>query len=55
MAAKPKYGSDYAQGTDIFGLRANKDNSITYREWAPNAVRASLVGDFSRYRILDKV
>lgn len=24
------------------------DNTITYREWAPNAVSASLVGEFSK-------
>lgn len=35
------------QGAEIFGLNVDKDNNITYREWAPNATQASLVGDFS--------
>ncbi len=40
--------SDAARkGADNFGLRVKDDNSIVYREWAPNAYQASLVGDFS--------
>lgn len=30
------------------GLHMNKDKSISYREWAPNAVQASLIGEFSK-------
>ena len=35
------------QGADIFGFNVDKQNNITYREWAPNAVEAYLIGDFS--------
>lgn len=31
------------------GLHTRDDNSIIYREWAPNAVHAALIGDFSTY------
>lgn len=27
----------------------DNDNNIVYREWAPNAVKASLIGDFSEW------
>lgn len=30
------------------GLHMNKDKSINYREWAPNAAQASLIGEFSK-------
>lgn len=39
----------FSKGADIFGLHINKDNSISYREWAPNAVKASLVGEFNNW------
>lgn len=29
------------------GMHMKDDNSIIYREWAPNAVSASLIGEFS--------
>ena len=29
------------------GLNVQKDNSVVYREWAPNAIEAVLTGDFS--------
>ena len=37
----------FAKGTELFGLNVRDDNSIVYREWAPNAASASLVGDFN--------
>jgi 1,4-alpha-glucan branching enzyme len=37
------------QGAEIFGIRMKEDNSIVYREWAPNAIKASLIGDFSAF------
>ncbi len=37
-----------SQGADIFGLQVKPDGTITYREWAPNALQASLIGDFSK-------
>jgi len=36
------------QGYETFGLIAQPNGDIVYREWAPNAVEASLVGDFSK-------
>lgn len=38
---------DYKQGYERFGLTVNERGDITYREWAPNAVEAHLIGDFS--------
>lgn len=40
--------SSLQKGTELFGLNVRDDNSIVYREWAPNAASASLVGDFSK-------
>ncbi len=37
----------FSKGYNTFGLHLQKDNSISYKEWAPNAVEASLIGDFS--------
>ncbi|CAG7849280.1 1,4-alpha-glucan-branching enzyme; AltName: Full=Glycogen-branching enzyme [Serendipita indica DSM 11827] len=39
----------FTRGYDRFGLNVGHDNSIVYREWAPNAVKASLIGEFTRY------
>ncbi|CAE6434295.1 unnamed protein product [Rhizoctonia solani] len=36
-----------SKGYEKFGLNVQPDNSVTYREWAPNAVEASLIGDFN--------
>jgi 1,4-alpha-glucan branching enzyme len=38
------------QGYEKFGLNVQSNGDITYREWAPNAVEAHLVGDFSPFR-----
>lgn len=38
-----------AKGADIFGLNVDEHNNIIYREWAPNAQQAFLIGDFSRF------
>lgn len=38
----------FSKGYLKFGLNAARDGTITYREWAPNAVTAHLVGDFSQ-------
>lgn len=35
------------QGYELFGLNIQSNGDILYREWAPNAKEASLVGDFS--------
>jgi 1,4-alpha-glucan branching enzyme len=38
----------FSKGSELFGLQVKGDGSIAYREWAPNAVKASLIGDFSK-------
>ena len=35
------------QGAATYGFNVDDQNNITYREWAPNAKQAFLVGDFS--------
>ncbi|KAL7909904.1 hypothetical protein GGI35DRAFT_468940 [Trichoderma velutinum] len=37
----------FSKGTDIFGFNVDEKNNVTYREWAPNAEQAYLVGDFN--------
>lgn len=39
----------FSKGTDIFGFNVKENGDIVYREWAPNAIRAYLIGDFSIY------
>ena len=39
----------FSRGYQRFGFNVNSDNCITYREWAPGAQAAYLVGDFSTY------
>lgn len=36
------------QGTEKFGLNVDSKNNIIYREWAPNAIEAYVVGEFSK-------
>lgn len=35
------------QGADIYGFHVDGNNNVVYREWAPNAQEAFLIGDFS--------
>lgn len=37
----------FSQGNKKFGFNVKSDNSVTYTEWAPNAIEASLIGDFN--------
>ena len=37
----------FTKGYLKFGFNAAPDGSVTYREWAPNAKEAVLIGDFS--------
>lgn len=37
----------FSKGTEKFGFVVHDNGDITYREWAPNALRAYLIGDFS--------
>lgn len=39
----------FTKGHEYYGFNVLENNSVMYREWAPNAVTASLVGDFSEY------
>ena len=37
----------FTKGYLNFGLNVKEDASVVYREWAPNATEAVLIGDFS--------
>lgn len=37
----------FSKGYTRFGLNVDDNDEITYREWAPNAREAFLIGDFS--------
>ncbi|ORY64171.1 family 13 glycoside hydrolase [Pseudomassariella vexata] len=37
----------FSRGTEKFGFNVDKSHNITYREWAPNATEAFLIGDFN--------
>jgi hypothetical protein len=39
----------FTKGYEYFGFHVQKDNSVVYREWAPNATGASLIGEFSKF------
>ncbi|GMF01542.1 unnamed protein product [Ambrosiozyma monospora] len=40
----------FADSYKTLGLHVQKDNSITYKEYAPNAVHATLFGDFNNWQ-----
>lgn len=37
----------FSRGYERYGFIISPDGTITYREWAPNAMRAYLIGDFN--------
>lgn len=37
----------FSRGYEKFGLNVDEKGAITYREWAPNAKEAVVIGDFS--------
>lgn len=39
----------FADSYKYMGIHVNKDNSITYNEYAPNATAACLIGDFNNW------
>ena len=41
----------FSRGSEIFGFIVHDNGDITYREWAPNAMRAYLIGDFSEFSL----
>ncbi|KAL7308829.1 alpha-1,4-glucan branching enzyme [Mucor circinelloides] len=42
---------EFTKGYEYYGFNIQEDNSVMYREWAPNAVTASLVGDFNNWDV----
>ena len=38
----------FSRGFERFGFNAQENGDIIYREWAPNATQAYLIGDFSQ-------
>lgn len=42
---------NFSRGYERFGFNVNQKGDITYREWAPNAIEASLVGDFNNWDV----
>ncbi|CAO3592610.1 unnamed protein product [Absidia cylindrospora] len=42
---------NFTKGYEYYGFNVDKDGSIVYREWAPNAVTASLVGEFNNWDV----
>lgn len=44
----------FANAHNFFGLHRNTDGSWVFREWAPNATGITLIGDFSKWKILKK-
>ena len=38
---------NFSKGVHKFGFNVQENGDIVYREWAPNAMRAYLIGDFS--------
>jgi 1,4-alpha-glucan branching enzyme len=45
----------FTKGYEKFGLVLQKDNSVVYREWAPNVKEAVLTGDFSARSIFSVI
>ncbi|KAB8235785.1 alpha-1,4-glucan branching enzyme [Aspergillus alliaceus] len=41
----------FSKGYERFGLNVQPNGEIVYREWAPNAVEAQLVGDFNNWDV----
>ncbi|KAI8619803.1 glycoside hydrolase superfamily [Chytriomyces sp. MP71] len=39
----------FTRGYERLGFRVRDDNTVSYREWAPNATAAFLVGDFNSW------
>lgn len=44
----------FTKGYLKFGLNVGLNGEVVYREWAPNAREAFLIGDFSEYAVCDR-
>ena len=45
--------SDFASGHEYYGLHPNHQGWV-FREWAPNAAKIYMIGDFSGWQCLEK-
>jgi 1,4-alpha-glucan branching enzyme len=39
---------NFTKGYDVMGFTVKEDGTVVYREWAPNAKEANLIGEFSQ-------
>ncbi|KAG6878581.1 alpha-1,4-glucan branching enzyme [Termitomyces sp. T159_Od127] len=39
----------FTKGYDKFGFNVSRSGEVVYREWAPNAIEANLIGDFNEW------
>ncbi len=44
----------FANAHNFFGLHHTADGGWVFREWAPNATAITLIGDFSKWKIMKK-
>lgn len=40
---------NFTKGYDKFGFHVGSGGEVVYREWAPNAIEANLIGDFNQW------
>ena len=45
----------FSKGYDTYGFNVSSNGDIVYREWAPNAEQAFLIGDFSTFVLRDYI
>lgn len=45
----------FSRGYEQMGFHVHANGNITYTEWAPNALRAYVIGDFSRLHCVEEV
>lgn len=43
---------NFTKGYDKFGFQISSGGEVIYREWAPNVIEATLIGDFSQLLFL---
>jgi 1,4-alpha-glucan branching enzyme len=42
---------NFTKGFEKMGFNVKENGEVVYREWAPNATEAHLIGDFSEYHL----